>query len=420
MRNTLVSFVVLLVAALRFDSPPVFAQAVHAVPTSGQVFRFDASDLAVDTRFPAGRIADCSRIDEDEYRITIRPENAPINNSPWYAFQIRSERPRSLTIRLTYENGTHRYQPKISRDGQRWSPLDPGLCRVEKKGREAVLQIDAGPETLWIAAQELVTQKPLTQWMEGIAARRSGRKTAIGRSLSGRPIEKLEIGSPGSKRVVFLLGRQHPPEVTGSLGLMHFVETIAGESDLAGRFREEFLTVVVPLANPDGVETGYWRHSLGGVDLNRDWSSFTQPETRAIRDEIHRLARKPRQLWLFLDFHSTHQDLFYTQPDDAATFPADFAGDWLGGIQKRFPDYRVRREPTSYGGKPTSMRWVHRTFGTTAITYEWGDRTERDRIREIASGAAVEMMRLLLEKSECPAPVATEQSAGEEAPLTVH
>ena len=37
------------------------------------------------------------------------------------------------------------------------------------------------------------------------------------------------------------------------------------------------------MPNPDGVDSGYWRHNSNGVDLNRDWIEFTQPETKAIK-----------------------------------------------------------------------------------------------------------------------------------------
>ena len=76
-----------------------------------------------------------------------------------------------------------------------------------------------------------------------------------------------------------IVGRQHPPEVTGSMALMEFVETIVGASDLAKEFRQSFRTIVIPLMNPDGVAAGNWRHNLNGVDLNRDWGPF-----RAARD----------------------------------------------------------------------------------------------------------------------------------------
>lgn len=363
-------------------------------------FRFETAGVLFSTAFPAGRIADCTAMDENQYRITIRPENTPINNSPWYAFQVLSTVPRTISVRLVYEGGTHRYRPKISRDGRNWTLLGKDACRVERTGREAVLQLEVGPRRLWVAAQELITASTLEGWMDRLCELPFVKKRVIGQSLQGRPLHALQIGNRQSKRIVFILGRQHPPEVTGSLGLMHFVETIAGDSDLADCFRRQFLIVVAPLANPDAVEAGHWRHSMGGVDLNRDWEAFQQPETRAIRDEILRLSREQGRLHLFLDFHSTHQDIFYIQPDDAVTFPADFTPAWLDAIASRFPDYRVRREATSHTGKPTSMRWVYRTFGAVAITYEWGDRTGRDRIAEIAPGAAEEMMRLLLATME--------------------
>ena len=29
-----------------------------------------------------------------------------------------------------------------------------------------------------------------------------------------------------------------------------------------------------------------WRHNANGVDLNRDWTAFTQPETQAIKNYL--------------------------------------------------------------------------------------------------------------------------------------
>ncbi|NLY00084.1 MAG: peptidase M14 [Rhodopirellula sp.] len=372
-----------------------------AKQTSGQaqrVFHFQSEGVVFRADFSAAAVADCSFLGASEYRVVIRPENEPINNSPWYAFQVTSEQPRAITVRLAYEGGTHRYRPKTSTNGRDWTLLSEDACRVDRKGCEAVLRLQVGPQSLWVAAQELVAGETLAQWMDSHTQLPSAVKREIGRSLQNRPIDLLEFGNRDSRRFVFILGRQHPPEVTGSLGLMQFVDTLAGDSELAARFQREFFVCVVPLANPDGVEAGHWRHNLGGVDLNRDWQGFRQPETKAIRDKILRLSQEQGRLYLFLDFHSTNQDIFYTQPDDAVTFPRDFARNWLDAIQARFPDYRVRREGTSHGGKPTSMRWVYRTFGVAAITYEWGDKTERDRIAKIASGAAEEMMRLVLDE----------------------
>jgi hypothetical protein len=171
-------------------------------------------------------------------------------------------------------------------------------------------------------------------------------RSEIGRSIENRPLYKLEIGTlPASAPHVVIIGRQHPPEVTGSLALMRFVEEIVGDSNLARAFRKRYRVLLVPLLNPDGVEHGHWRSNMGGVDLNRDWGIFAQPETRAVRDQI--LALKEHSpIVLHLDFHSTYNDVFYTQPDEPMVGPDTFTRPWIEGIQRRFPDYKVNRSPS--------------------------------------------------------------------------
>ena len=106
----------------------------------------------------------------------------------------------------------------------------------------------------------------------------------IGRSVEGRPIRALHV-NPEAPRHVLVLGRQHPPEVTGALALIPFVERLlakridaCAQAEPTCALFEQHGFMVAPNLNPDGVARGHWRHNLGGVDLNRDWGAFTQPE----------------------------------------------------------------------------------------------------------------------------------------------
>ena len=66
--------------------------------------------------------------------------------------------------------------------------------------------------------------------------------------------------------------------------------------------------MVFPLMNPDGVDLGHWRHNAGGIDLNRDWALYRQPETRLVADFIVKEVKTQKsQLVLGLDFS------FYTK-----------------------------------------------------------------------------------------------------------
>ena len=164
--------------------------------------------------------------------------------------------------------------------------------------------------------------------------------------------------------------------------------------------RQFFETVVVPLVNPDGVAAGNWRHNLHGVDLNRDWSPFRQPETRAIRDAILKYQREetPR-LAFFLDFHSTHHDVFYVQSGEEPVWSTGFSRRWLEALAERMPEYKVRQEPNA-GSRPLSKVWARKTMKVPAVIYEVGDNTDRKLIRRVARTSAKQMMRLLLEECD--------------------
>ncbi len=362
-----------------------------------EVYRFEQPGVSFSNCFSGARLNACVQLDSSEFRIVIRPENAPINNSAWYAFKVTSDKEQTVTVRMTYENGTHRYRPKVSHDGVRWTTLAPDAYEAGPKKKEVTLQLKIGPDPLWVTGQEMIGVKELNEWLDGLAKLPFAKKSILGRSVEGRPIHKLDLTEAAEPDNVMIIGRQHPPEVTGTIGLMAFVETLTHDDELARRFRGAFRVIVVPLVNPDGVEHGHWRHNVNGVDLNRDWGPFAQPETRALRDEILQLqaADGMRRIYLFLDFHSTHHDVFYTQKDDQETFPKDFTSKWLTAVGKRAAGHSIRRVAVS-GSKPTSQRWVYQTLGTAAITYEFGDNTDREWIRRKATISAEEMMRLLL------------------------
>ncbi len=216
-----------------------------------------------------------------------------------------------------------------------------------------------------------------------------------------RPLRQFIFTETEKPDYVFIISRQHPPEVTGTLALMQFMDTLVNESELSQRFRRNFQTFVIPLMNPDGIEHGHWRHNLGGVDTNRDWKPFSQPETRAARNAMLKLGKAPNaRVFLFLDFHSTGSDVFYAQPDSVETFPPRFASRWFGAFAARFPDYKFKRDDAHNLGLPTSKAWAYEAFRCAGITYELGYSTDRDLIKKVSAGAAEEMMQLLLDEVE--------------------
>jgi len=76
-----------------------------------------------------------------------------------------------------------------------------------------------------------------------------------------------------------------------------------------------------------------------------------------------------------------------------------FVNTWLQNLQARLPEYYVNVIDTlSQSTSPTSDRWIMREYDVPAFTYEVGDETERELIKQVAEGSAEELMNLLLEK----------------------
>lgn len=361
-------------------------------------------DVTIRSDFSGGRLNGCKQLSPLHYALTIAPEDEPpINPSPWYAFTIEADAPSDITIDLQYTAYKHRYWPKLSVDGKAWQRIADDKIELLEDG-SARLDVSTGDGLLHVSGQEILATDFHKQWAEETARKFELDFNEIGRSRDGRPI--YQIASPSADDItdfVFIIGRQHPPEVTGALALTAFVEEMLVDSELSRAFLSEFRLIVVPMLNPDGVERGHWRHNTDGQDLNRDWGPFSQPETQLMRDTLERFAGGEERLWLFLDFHSTGRNVLYTQADDEQTVPAMFARRWSDRVAANPHAYEFEHAERPLTDLPTSKNYVFSKFGVPSITYEVGDHTDRRDIDVSARIFAQEMMKILLEDKKAAA-----------------
>lgn len=351
----------------------------------------------VDADFSAANMASCAVIDARTVEVFLKPEDTPINLSPWYAVRLTPNQSGGVRLILRYEEHPHRYKPKASFDGVAWTVIPDDRVDVKAAGYRVTLDLQLDDRPLFVAAQELFTNEAHDTWMQAQAAKPYIDITQIGASIERRPISMISTkASVGQPKTVMLVGRQHPPEVTGALAMVSFTDEVLGDSELAVTFRERFDLHVIPNLNPDGVEHGHWRHNMAGIDLNRDWGPFTQPETQAAQSVVNEID--PASLALFLDFHSTQKNVFYTQPVGADGTEYGFTAEWLSRARAKLPNYTFDRQGAHNVDLPTSKTYVFETFGIPAITYELGDETDRTEIAETARIFAQEMMMLLLEQ----------------------
>ncbi|MEM6699297.1 MAG: hypothetical protein AAF599_12915, partial [Bacteroidota bacterium] len=209
--------------AKTYDFPkPVDTSDRSIVLQEKRIYELKNEGVYADNLFDGARLNNFEFLQDDLFRASIFPENEPINPSPHYAFRIWSAQPKSIRLELKYQNAKHRYEPKISLDGENWTKLSEELVEISADGMNAILNLNLSSDTLWVAAQEVQNSTHVRQWCGEKAKHTDVRFSSIGKSKLGRDLFYLDIhqGEIKGKEAIVLLGRQHPPEVTGWLAII--------------------------------------------------------------------------------------------------------------------------------------------------------------------------------------------------------
>lgn len=381
----------LLLCSVLFASLLLSSCGVFQVDKSDYPLSCNTGNVRLSTDFSTGRMDECKLVSENEYLITLVPENTPINSSPWYAFKVQAEKPTDITIIMKVRGDTHRYLPKVSINGGAWK-----LQKHAITGDSLIMKLTASKVPVIIAAQEIINNQYYVDWANKLKKTTNITHDILGKSSQGRPVYKIESRNEKSKEWIVILGRQHPPEVTGALALFTFVETLLSNNELSKQYLDKYNVLVVPNINPDGVYAGNWRHNANGLDLNRDWNKFSQIETSQINDYLKQLVTQGNKIKFAIDFHSTKHDVFYSMPTDYGVENPYFVTHWLNDLDKKMPNFNVVIKPGNNPNLGVSKQYFSDTFGVHAITYEMGDRTDRTLIKEVAYNAANLLMSNML------------------------
>lgn len=366
-----------------------------------KIFAVEEMGVFATNQFIGARLNGFEKINDSTIKVLIEPENTPINNSAYYSFKTWTSNMKQVYFQFEYPEGyAHRYTPKIKKRELPWKTIDS--TSILKKDGKTLLVMNLDKDTTWISAQEVVSSKDTEKWVTNLIEEKYDYVTleSVGESTLGKNIPVLDItkGDTKNKDVIVLLTRHHPPEVTGFFAFKEFLQTILNDTELSSKFLSEFRVLAFPILNPDGVDLGNWRHNAGGVDLNRDWGRYRQPEIRQIVHYIDKKLKEDKgKLVLGLDFHSTYEDVFYTNPEREKTALPNFITDWFEGLEKNIPGYKVNEKP-GLSTRPVSKGWFLKAHNAVGITYEIGDETPRDKIKLVGKISAEEMMKILLEK----------------------
>lgn len=361
---------------------PIAFESTENQPIDQQQKQTYSSDKRVffSNENAGARLNALSKSDDGVYHVLISPERTPINQSPWYGFEVWSAKDTTIKVQINYASGFyHRYDPKISRSTDVWEKVkDLEFIKEGDKTKAVRFNLKISPNRTWIAAQENIPSQKVYAWLENVNPTIKLAKEEVGKTALNAPLYVYGAGNPNSKKRVIVMGRQHPPEITGHYAYAGFVEYLLGDTPDARAFREEFYLYFIPVVNPDGVDGGHWRANANGADLNRDWDAFHQPETQALHDYFQKeIKAQGRELYFAIDFHSTARDIYYTvDPQLKSRFPG-FVPEWIATLRNAVPGYEPHVKPLYYEGPTfTAYSYFYKNYHAEALVYEIGDDTE--------------------------------------------
>ena len=358
----------------------------------------NTSAVQIDFDFPGAGNLTCEIINSKYIKFFINPEtDDSINPSPWFAIR-KSKHSEDIKLEFDYKNYQHRYDPKISNDKKIWKKINQTNILRDENGKIIIINFSPSNEKEYISSQELITEDWYNDWFNYLGGLEKVKSELIGLSVLKKPITMFFVEENTNNPYILILGRQHPPEVTGAIAIKSFVNELISKNDLSESFLDNYNIIFVPLMNPDGVENGYWRYNENKKDLNRDWGIFSQPETKSVNNKLINF-KDDKKIEVFIDFHSTYKNIFFISDISESHKLQNFLKNWLNNskpdLLKIDYDYKIVNSMSPNNG--VSKNYFFNKYNIPSVTYEVSDVEDRDKIKKSSSILSKKLMQSLLE-----------------------
>jgi murein tripeptide amidase MpaA len=144
----------------------------------------------------------------------------------------------------------------------------------------------------------------------------------IGRTVQGRPLEMIRVGSVDAPHRVLIRARAHPWESGGNWVVQGLIRSLLTDDPANKKYLARYAVHILPIANKDGVAAGWTRFNMCGMDLNRKWDKPADPdlapENAAFERWISDMIRAGRKPDLAFDLHNDQSGLIHISRPDVA------------------------------------------------------------------------------------------------------
>ena len=237
-------------------------------------------------------------------------------NGHWH-FQLQAKPGSDLTLILknfvniyngrlasTLDKQKTRTTCYVSHDGVKWATVPTE--RISDNLLKVLVHMKK--DTLYVAGVEPYRLSDLERLISEIRDHHLVNVTPIGRTVQGRELEIIRVGSPGAPYRILIRARAHPWEAGGNWVVQGLIKSLLRDSDESARYLEKYCLYVMPMANKDGVVRGWTRFNQLGMDLNRKWDRPADPryapENHALETWLTNMIAKGKKPHLAIDFHN--------------------------------------------------------------------------------------------------------------------
>jgi murein tripeptide amidase MpaA len=335
--------------------------------------------LTISSGFDGGNIVPLETSDPGDVRLAIRKDNYS-GFFQWFYFRLSGARGTPCRLRIVnageaaYPEGWRDYRAVASYDRKNW-------FRVDSEYDGAVLAIRHRPEfdSVWYAYFAPYSMERHADLVAEALASPLASLSVLGRTLDGQDLDLLAVGGAAAgKRILWIIGRQHPGETMAEWWMEGFLRRLLDEEDAAaGALRRRCAVRVVPNMNPDGSRRGHLRTNAAGANLNREWEAPTlerSPEVALVRAAMEREG-----VDFCLDVHGDEAlpYVFLAGAEGIAAWSprlADLDRDFRQALLKASPDFQtVHGYPVNGAGRANMTmctNWVAQRFDCLALTLE--------------------------------------------------
>lgn len=199
----------------------------------------------------------------------------------------------------------------ISENGREWTPVPTESL----PGNRIRLTVQMPGPRLYVAREEPYRLSDLDRLLESIRKNRLVQITPIGKTVGGRDLEVIRIGSVSAPYRVFLRARAHPWESGSSWVAEGLIRRLLKDDAGARTFLAQYAVYILPMANKDGVARGMTRFNLRGKDLNRNWDTPADadlaPENAALERWLEGMIAAGRRPHLAIELHNDGRGLLH-------------------------------------------------------------------------------------------------------------